>query len=537
MGEAEMNGMIKKAWIGLMLGLGLLAGINANAASLTITSAGLIGGNALVFTSTPIGAESAAQTVTLTADAAVGPVVFHALGISNPNFSMQDNNCADTLAISTSCTFTVKFSPETAGTRYAELTIRSDAANATNGAHTIYLQGTATKATQTVTFGPAPTILVGGNGAVTASASSGLPVTFAPTGACTVDVNTGTVTGTSAASCTITATQAGNANYTAASAQQTFNINNLATQAITNLTVPTISVGGTGTVTATGGASGNAVTFTSQTTPVCTLSGTNNSTVTGVSAGPCIIAANQAGNGSYSAATQVTANGTVNSKSSQSITFGTAPTVTVGGTGSVSASASSGLTVSFSSTTTGVCTISGSTVTGVSAGTCTIAADQAGNGSYNPAAQVPQSFTVAAAPVEPPAGELCTQYGLTTNNELTRVGNTSKYKTITTAQGYSFAFTTGAEGEVGQTSTNYSSTAQYITLSKNKCDYAPALEPKCAKQGMPPLIYYKVGGTSYFQCILEPNTTYYVNVRNASRDATTKAFTNLCSGTCNFMIF
>lgn len=533
-----MNGMIKKAWLGLMLGLGLLAGINANAADLAISSlpTALTSGNALVFTpDQAIGTESVvAQTVTLTAVG--GTVNFDALGISSPNFSMQDNNCAATLAISTSCTFTVKFSPETAGTRYAELIIRSDAANATNGAHTVYLQGTATKATQTVTFGPAPTtILVGGTGAVTASASSGLPVTFAHAGACTVDVNTGTVTGTSAASCTITATQAGNANYTAASALQTFNINSLATQTITNLTVPTISVGGTGTVTATGGGSGNAVTFGSATPGVCTVSG---STVTGVSAGTCTIAANQAGNGSYSAATQVTADGTVNSKSSQSITFGTAPTVTVGGTGSVSASASSGLAVSFSTATTGVCTISGSTVTGVSAGTCTIAADQAGNGSYNPAAQVPQSFTVAAAPVEPPAGELCTQYGLTTNNELTRAGNTSKYKTITTAQGYSFSFTTGAVGTSGQASTNYSSTAQYITLSKSKCDYAPALETaRCAIQGTPPLLYYRVGGTSAWQCVLEPNTTYYFNVRNASRDPTTKAFTNLCTGSCNFMAF
>jgi hypothetical protein len=54
------------------------------------------------------------------------------------------------------------------------------------------------------------------------------------------------------------------------------------------------------------------------------------------------------------------------------------------------------LTVSFSSTTTGVCTVSGSTVTIVTAGTCIIAANQAGNTNYNPAPEVTQSITISA---------------------------------------------------------------------------------------------------------------------------------------------
>ncbi|MBC7625243.1 MAG: beta-propeller fold lactonase family protein, partial [Aeromicrobium sp.] len=77
-------------------------------------------------------------------------------------------------------------------------------------------------------------------------------------------------------------------------------------QAISFGTAPEIAVGGTGTVSATGGASGNAVTFTSTTTGVCTVSGTNGSTVTGVTAGTCTIAATQASNTNYAAASQVT---------------------------------------------------------------------------------------------------------------------------------------------------------------------------------------------------------------------------------------
>ncbi|PYV25335.1 MAG: hypothetical protein DMG27_10330 [Acidobacteria bacterium] len=59
-------------------------------------------------------------------------------------------------------------------------------------------------------------------------------------------------------------------------------------------------------LSATGGDSGNAVTFSSTTTGVCTASGTNGSTVTIVAAGSCSIKASQAGNANYSAAPDVT---------------------------------------------------------------------------------------------------------------------------------------------------------------------------------------------------------------------------------------
>jgi len=80
----------------------------------------------------------------------------------------------------------------------------------------------------------------------------------------------------------------------------------------------------------------------------------------------------------------------------QTITFGAAPTVSVGGTGTVSATGgASNNPVTFTSTTAGVCTISGSMVTGLAVGTCTIAANQAGNDNYNAASQSTQSFSVS----------------------------------------------------------------------------------------------------------------------------------------------
>jgi hypothetical protein len=82
---------------------------------------------------------------------------------------------------------------------------------------------------------------------------------------------------------------------------------------------------------------------------------------------------------------------------SQTISFAAIPAQTSGSTLTLTATASSGLPVSYSSSTTSVCTVSGSTVSLLAAGTCTVVAAQAGNASYAAAASVTQSFTVNAA--------------------------------------------------------------------------------------------------------------------------------------------
>jgi alpha-tubulin suppressor-like RCC1 family protein len=171
-------------------------------------------------------------------------------------------------------------------------------------------------------------------------------------------------------------------------------------QTITFGTTPSLSYGATATVNATGGSSGNAVTFTSTTTSICTVD-SSTGVVTPVAVGTCTIAADQAGNATYSAATQVTQSITIG-KTTQTIAFGTAPSLTYGGgKGTISATGgASGNAVTFTSTTTSICTVSGTngvTVTPVAAGTCTIAADQAGNANYSAAAQLTQNITVAKA--------------------------------------------------------------------------------------------------------------------------------------------
>ncbi len=81
----------------------------------------------------------------------------------------------------------------------------------------------------------------------------------------------------------------------------------------------------------------------------------------------------------------------------QTITFNNPGTQNYGTAPTLSASSDSSLTVTFTSSTTGVCTITaGGALTFLSVGTCTINADQAGNSTYAAATQVSQSFTVAA---------------------------------------------------------------------------------------------------------------------------------------------
>ena len=75
----------------------------------------------------------------------------------------------------------------------------------------------------------------------------------------------------------------------------------------------------------------------------------------------------------------------------------TPSTVIVGGTTTVSATASSGLAVTFTSTTPTICSVSGTSVTALAGGMCTIAGDQAGNDSYNAAPQVTQAISVGSA--------------------------------------------------------------------------------------------------------------------------------------------
>lgn len=141
--------------------------------------------------------------------------------------------------------------------------------------------------------------------------------------------------------------------------------------------------------------SGLPVSFASLTSAVCTVNG---NTVTLLTTGTCTIQATQPGNASFNAAPPVAQSFAVKStqKSDQTITFAKPADKQLGDLPfALSASASSGLPVSFTSNTPGVCTVSGNSVTLIAVGTCSITATQDGNASVNPATPVTQSFAVA----------------------------------------------------------------------------------------------------------------------------------------------
>ncbi len=183
--------------------------------------------------------------------------------------------------------------------------------------------------------------------------------------------------------CTVTYNQAGNANYLAASQVTQTTTAQKASQVITvtqgapatkvyntSFTVAATAPGGTVAI----GVSG-----------VCTLSG---STVTMTSGtGTCTVTFNQAGNANYAAAAQVT-QATTAQKASQTITVTQgAPATKVYNTSFTVAATAPGGTVAIG--VSGVCTLSGSTVTMTSGtGTCTVTFNQAGNANYAAAAQV-----------------------------------------------------------------------------------------------------------------------------------------------------
>ncbi len=271
------------------------------------------------------------------------------------------------------------------------------------------------RASQAISFSsmpPVPAAVGGPDYLISASASSGLPVTFAAApasaGICTVSGSTVSLAG--AGTCSVVASQAGNAVYDQADpVLQSFTVGPgapaLSPQTISfTSTAPGGAVVGGAYTVAASASSGLAVVFTiaSASAGVCTVAG---AAVSLVGAGVCTINANQAGNTSYEPALQVQQSFSVSTPppASQTISFtSSAPGSAVyGGVPyTISAIAGSGLPVGFSAapSSAGVCTVSGATVSLVGVGTCTVNANQAGNGSYLAAPQVQQSFAVARAP-------------------------------------------------------------------------------------------------------------------------------------------
>jgi len=275
-----------------------------------------------------------------------------------------------------------------------------------------------TKAAQSVTItsdAPAGATVSGSNSehySVTAVASSGLAVTMvissSSTEGCTISgatVSYGTHEGT----CVIATSANGNADYLAApQVEQSFGVGSQAQSINFTSSPPSETYGSTSayTLAATGGGSGNPVTYSVDSasgTDVCTISG---GVVHFVAGGHCVIDANESGNDDYLAASQVQQVVTV-AAAAQRLTFVSNPPLSVfSPLGNVRYSpvvtASSGLEPALSIGTTSTplaCSLDSGVVRyGGVLGICVIDAKQGGNADYLPAATATQDLVIGVAP-------------------------------------------------------------------------------------------------------------------------------------------
>ncbi len=273
-------------------------------------------------------ATTASQTITFAAPAS--PAAYNSSFTASASSS---SSLAVTITASGVCTINGGTTATTSGTVLmtsgtGTCTLTASQAGNSNygGATNVVRTVTATKASQTITF-VQPTTPAAYNSSFTASASSNssLAVTITASGVCTINGGTtattsGTVLMTSGTgTCTLTASQAGSTNYNAATNVVRTVTAALGTQTITLSNVPVSEPASTAfTVSATGGASGNAVMFTAS--GDCTNSGATYTT--GSSTGTCTVIANQAGTtGKYSAAPQVTQGVTVTAAAGGTLKF------------------------------------------------------------------------------------------------------------------------------------------------------------------------------------------------------------------------
>ena len=240
------------------------------------------------------------------------------------------------------------------------------------------------KASQTIAFGAlASATYSQPSRSLTASASSGLAVTYASDNAAVATVSGNTLSIVGVGTAVITAMQAGNQNYLAApNVEQIFTVN----KAPVNVVLANLSH------TYDGGAKGATVTTTPAGLAVAVTY--NGSASLPVNAGSYTVVATVASPNYAGGAT----NTLVISKAGQAITFNAlAPRYVGEGSFALGASASSGLPVSYNSSNLAVLSVSGATATVAGAGATVVTATQPGNGNY--LAALPVSQPLAVGPV------------------------------------------------------------------------------------------------------------------------------------------
>jgi hypothetical protein len=354
-----------------------------------------------------------------------------------------------------------------------------------------YVNGTVTvsQASQTINFTAPATPVTYGASAITlsATATSGLAVSFGVSGQCSVLGSTLSFTG--AGNCQVTASQTGNTNYTAATPVPQ---NVVIQQASVTITAssPSLNYGSAVPTIAAGySAFQNSETSAVLTTPpVCVTAYTTTSPVGSSPSTSCSGAA--AANYTFSYV-----NGTVTvSQTSQTINF-TAPAtpVTYGASAvSLSASATSGLAVSFG--TSGPCSVSSGMLSFTGAGACQVTASQSGNTNYTAATPVPQSILIQQASVIITASSPTVSYGAavpTITPGYSAFQNSQTSSVLTAGPVCVTAYTTASNaGSSPSTSCSGAAASNYtFTYASGNVTVNPAPQTINFTQPASPLVY------------------------------------------------
>jgi sugar lactone lactonase YvrE len=308
-----------------------------------------------------------------------------------------------------SCDISADFKPVSAGTNTGDIVLFDNAENQSGGLQSIPLTGANNQTAQTIDFTPPASPVNYGVSPVTLVATggaSGNSVVFSIDGSST---GTGSISGnmltvTGVGNLVIDANQAGNTTYAPAPQVQETLVVNQAPQTI-SFTPPASPVNyGVSPITlaATGGASGKPVVFSVLSGPG-SVSGTNGTTLSITGVGTVMVAANQAGNSDYAAATQATQSVVVNAgpqtiafpAPASPVTFPVSP-ITLAATGGASGNPVIFSVLSGPGTVSGT---NGTTLTITDSGTVMVAANQAGNSLYATATQVTHSIVVNSSAV------------------------------------------------------------------------------------------------------------------------------------------
>ena len=274
---------------------------------------------------------------------------------------------------------------------------------ATREADEVYAQVTSEPVTVTVGLVPQSaltlladpsTVAIHGTGTLLSTGGSGTgAVTYASVGG-PCALSGATFTGIAAGSCLFTATKAADGTYAAATSRPiAITVGQNPQSTLTLVASPgQIAANGTSALATTGGSGGGAVVF-SLISGSCSISGR---TLTGLRAGPCAVSATKAADAVYAEASAAAATVTVILVPQQALTASASPaSIPVAGASNLGSSGGSGSGAVTFALAGGPCSLSGSTLTGLAAGSCVFTATKAADDTYVQATSVPATVNVA----------------------------------------------------------------------------------------------------------------------------------------------